>query len=378
MAKPGNIVLVHPGTYAGFTVSHSGTSTQPIRFIANGSGVVINSGGNTENDGVHLKNVSYVEIQGFTIRNDSGSSPRVHRCVAAREASPDNPMHGNILRNNVCTSADAEGLYVSEFADGLIEGNTISGSGKNGQGRAHGLYLANAGSNNTTIRGNVIFGNTNSESNGIHANGDLSVGGNGLIRNMVVEGNTIYGNGQNGINLDGVQDSTFRNNLIYGNVRHALRDYQEDGAGGAARLRIVNNTLIANSSGWAVKLSADSGGHVIFNNVLIGATGSLSVGTSSGLVSDRNVVSGAYSNDDESSTISLATWRSRTGQDAASQSSTASALFISGSSYALSAASVARDGGVATLASVFAPTKDIAGAARPQGGGIDVGAYETP
>ncbi|MEW6705846.1 MAG: right-handed parallel beta-helix repeat-containing protein, partial [Pseudomonadota bacterium] len=194
---------------------------------------------------------------------------------------------------------------------------------------------------------------------------------------VVVENNIIYGNGQNGINMDGVQDSTFQNNLVYGNARHALRDYQIDGAAGAARLRIVNNTLVANG-GWAVKLSEDQGGHVIFNNILAGSSGSLSVGTTSGLVSNDNVFTASLSSDNESSTVSLSTWRSRTGQDSVSQSSTTSALFTnaSGGDYTLSSSSVARNKGVATLSSVSAPVKDIRGMARPQAGAFDVGAYE--
>ncbi|MED5619348.1 right-handed parallel beta-helix repeat-containing protein [Ideonella sp. BN130291] len=376
-AKPGNVVLVHSGNYAGFTVSTSGTATQPIRFIANASDVVINRGGNSEYDGVRLNNVSYVQIEGFTIRNDSTSSPRINRCISARGATPTSPMHGNVVRNNTCTLANAEGVYLSQFADGLVEGNTISRAGQNGQARMHGLYLANAGSNNTTIRGNRIFDNKNAEGNGIHANGDLSIGGSGLIRNVVIEGNTIYGNGQSGINMDGVQDSTLQNNLVYGNARHAIRDYQIDAAAGAARLRIVNNTLVA-TGGWAVKLSEDAGGHVIFNNILAGSSGSLSVGTTTGLVSNSNVVTSVFSYDNESTTVSLSTWRSKTGQDGATQSSTTSALFTNPSAgdYTLSTGSVARNKGVATLNGVSAPPKDIVGTARPQAGAIDIGAYE--
>jgi parallel beta-helix repeat protein len=286
-------------------------------------------------------------------------------------------MRGNVVRNNTCTSADAEGVYLSQYADGLVEGNAISRAGQNGQARMHGLYLANAGSSNTTIRGNRIFDNKNAEGNGIHANGDLSIGGSGLIRNLVVEGNTIYGNGQSGINLDGVQDSAFRNNLVYGNARHALRAYQIDGAAGPARLAIVNNTLVA-TGGWAVKLSEDAGGHVIFNSILAGSSGSLCVGTTSGLVSNNNVVTSVLSWDTEASTTSLSNWRTRTGQDGASQSSTTAALFTnpSAADYTLSAASVARNRGAATLSSVTAPAKDIVGTARPQAGAFDVGAYE--
>ncbi|MFZ2649942.1 MAG: right-handed parallel beta-helix repeat-containing protein [Burkholderiaceae bacterium] len=375
-AKPGDIVLVHSGNYAGFTVTTSGTAAQPIQFIANSNDVIIGKAGNTESDAIHLRNVSYIGIEGFTIRNDASSSPRIHRCIAARGATPGQPMRGNTLRNNRCIAAEAEGFYLSQFADSLVETNTISGSGTSGQTRAHGVYLANAGSNGTTIRGNTIFGNANGESNGIHANGDLSVGGSGLIRNIVVEGNIVYGNGQSGINMDGVQDSLFQNNLIYGNARHAIRAYMIDGAAGPANLHFVNNSLVA-SGGWAIKLSEDSGGHVVFNNLLFGSTGSLCVGANS-LASNNNVAGGSFSNDTEASVITIATWRSRTGQDANSQSSTQAAVFknTAAADYSLSNTSPARDKGVATFSSVAAPQKDILGAPRAQGIAIDAGAYE--
>ena len=49
-------------------------------------------------------------------------------------------------------------------------------------------------------------------------NGDVSLGGDGIISNALVENNVIYDNGLgggSGINCDGVQDSVIRNNLIY-------------------------------------------------------------------------------------------------------------------------------------------------------------------
>lgn len=375
-AVPGDIVLVHAGNYAGFTVSSSGTAAQPIQFIAHSNDALIGRAGNTEGDAVHLRNVSYIVIEGFTIRNDTSSSPRIHRCVAARGATAGQPMRGNTLRNNRCIDAEAEGFYLSQFAEGLVEANTISNSGTNGQIRMHGLYLANAGSNGTTIRANTISGNRNGESNGIHANGDLSVGGNGLIRSLVIEGNVIHSNGQSGINLDGVQDSLFQNNLIYANARHAIRAYAIDGAAGPANLRIVNNSLVA-SAGWAVKLSEDGGGHVIFNNLMFGSTGALSVGSNS-LAANHNVVDGSFSNNNEASVIQLASWRSLTGQDAASLQSTPAETFSNSAAgdFSLAAASPARDRGVATFSSVAAPAKDLLGRNRAAGLGIDAGAYE--
>jgi uncharacterized repeat protein (TIGR02543 family) len=373
----GDTVLVFAGTYTGFTVSRSGSSTQAIRFLANDGNVIIGHGGNSELDGVRLQNVNYVTIEGFVIRNTASSSPRIHRCIAARGATADAPMTGNVMRNNQCIDADAEGLYASQFGNGLIEGNTISGSGKNGAARMHGIYLANAGSDGTVIRGNSISNNPNAESEGIHINGDSSIGGDGLVSNLVIEGNRITGSGNNGLNFDGVQDSLIRNNIVYGNGHHALRAYAADGAAGPRNMRVVNNTFDA-SAGWAVKFTEDVGGHVLFNNILLGTSGGLVVGTTANVSSNYNVVQGSFSTDGEATVVNLATWRSRTGQDAASLASAASALFTNAGAadYSLKVGSPARDMGVASFASVSAPATDFARAARPRGTAYDAGALE--
>src|SRR3989304_3196929 len=99
------------------------------------------------------------------------------RCIAARNASPTAPMKGITIHDVTCTNAGHEGFYLSEVSQSLIENNTISGSGANGQERGHGIYLANAGSDNTTLRGNRISGMQAADSAGIHFNGDASVEG---------------------------------------------------------------------------------------------------------------------------------------------------------------------------------------------------------
>jgi hypothetical protein len=375
-AQPGDTVLVFAGSYTGFTVSRSGTAAAALRFLANDANVFIERGSASEADGIRLQNVSYVSIEGFNVRNTSTSSPRIHRCIAARGAVADAPMRGNVLRGNRCTDADAEGIYASQFNGGLIEGNTVTGSGRNGQTRMHGIYLANAGSDGTVIRGNVIANNGNAESEGIHCNGDASIGGDGLISNLVIEANRIYGNGNNGLNFDGVQDSLVQNNLVYGNGRHALRGYAIDAAAGPKGLRIVNNTLVS-ASGWAVKLSEDLGGHTVLNNILLGGTGSLAIGTTS-VASANNVVQGVFSTNSEASTLSLAAWRTATGQDARSVSSTASALFVNAvaADFSLSGSSPARDAGLASLLNTAAPAKDLASNPRPSRGAFDIGAFE--
>jgi hypothetical protein len=364
---PGDVVLVAAGSFRGVDVTRSGTAGNPITYRGLGPSV-IDQGSVTNDDGVRLQNVSYVIVEGFSIQ----AATMTGRCIAARGATPTAPMTGNTIRQVSCRNAAHEGFYLSEYGNGLVEGCTITGSGRDGAVRGHGIYLANAGSDGTTLRGNTISGTVPAESAGIHLNGDLSVGGDGLIQDVVIEGNIITGNNHNGINADGVQRSVIRNNLITNNARSGIRVYAIDAAAGPSGLKIVSNTIIGNAN-WALKLTEDLGGHVVFDNILSSTTGSLCVG--SAVASDHNVLLGLLSTDEEASTINFAAWRSVTSQDAASIS-TAPSLFVSGTDFHLSATSAARNAGVLTFSSVTAPPTDLEGASRPKGAAIDIGAYE--
>ncbi len=373
-AKAGDTVWVFDGTYAGIQITESGTSAAPIVVKALGSQAVITRGGPT-GDGVRFEDVSNVTVEGFTIQNPP------QRCVAARGATAGAPMRNLTVRGITCSGAGLEGFYLSQVSNSLFENNLISRSGRAGQSRAHGLYLANAGSKGTTIRGNRIFNNTNPESNGIHANGDLSVGGGGIISRLVVEGNVIYGNGQSGVNLDGVQDSLFRNNLVFANARHAFRAYQIDGGQGPRGLVLVNNTFLTlPSGGWAIKLTESRGGHVAFNNILLSDSpsgGSVCLDNATGLQSSHNIVGARFSRDNEASIMTLSQWQAQ-GHDASSLSSSPAELFVSAETldFRLRPGAAAIDRGAPSLSAIAAPGVDIQGQARPQGAGYDMGAYE--
>src|SRR2546421_10466 len=132
---------------------------------------------------------------------------------------------GVIIRNN---SLDQNGVWgiLTGFSDNLlIEGNVASRSVQQ-----HGIYVGNSG-DNPIIRNNIIWGN---HDNGIHMNGDVSMGGDGIISGALVEGNIIYDNGLgggSGINCDGVQNSVIRNNIIYNEHSSGISLYQIDGGG---------------------------------------------------------------------------------------------------------------------------------------------------
>ncbi len=371
VVRPGDTVVVADGTYTGFVVSRSGTATARVTIRAAGSNALINRP-NSVNEGIQVKNASFVTIEGFTITN----MPQYG--LTARGATATAPMRGVTFRGNTVTNSGSTNIYASQVADSLLEDNIASGSAA-----SHGMYLANGGSDNTVIRGNILFDNA---VNGLHLNGDLSVGGDGLHTGITIDANVIYGNRANAMDLDGIESSEIRNNLVYGNGRHGIRAFRIDAAAGSKNLRILNNTIVipsASSGGAPIKITEDGGGHTIFNNILLndGSGGSIVVGNSA-LRSDFNAFGGAstpsFSLNSGSTTMSLAQWRSQPGAfELGSILSSASALFMGPADYRLISGSPAANRGTASLGGVAAPTSDLAGAARPQGGAIDIGAYES-
>jgi parallel beta-helix repeat protein len=365
--RAGDTVWVTDGNYTGCQISTSGTQESPITFKAYGQNALINSGGPT-GDGIRLQNVNYITLEGFKLQGFS------ERCIAARGATPEAPMHGNIIRGNICRNAASDGYYLSEFGDGLVEKNEIYDSGL--ADLTHGIYLANAGSKNTIIRGNLLSGTS-----GFQTNADLSIGGDGLVTGLVLENNIIVDSTGNGIWLDGVQNSLIQNNLIYGSGHHAFRAGQVDGAQGPKNLKIINNTFLAGSSGAAIKLTEDGGGHIIFNNILLvdpGGETSITTGNTN-FQSNANVVSNSFSSNSGSTVTTFAQWQAA-GHDANSILSSAAALFQNPSAddYHLKAGAPAINAGLASLGTASAPVADITGVPRPQGSGFDIGAYEYP
>lgn len=368
VARPGDTVLVHEGTYAGFQVTTSGTQAIPIIFQTSGT-VTINTGGPT-GDGIRLENASYITLDGFHIENV------LARCIAARGATPTIPMKGITIKNNICVNSTTEGFYLSELNDSLIEQNTITNSGNGIGSRNHGIYLANAGSDNTTIRGNTI---TQSSGESIHVNGDITVGGDGIVSGLTIEQNTLSGGIYNGLSFDGVQDSVIQNNLVYGNSRHALRGYDADAAGGPKNLKIINNTFtVPSTGGWAIKLTEDGGGHVIFNNILLNEStnGSIVVGNTQ-FTSNYNILANKFSTNSEISTLTFTEWQAQ-GYDANSKTASGAEVFVNAAAnnYRLKDGGVAIDAGGSSLSNVSAPSTDLEGTNRPQGVNFDAGAYE--
>lgn len=370
-ADAGEEVWVYNGDYAGFVVEKSASKNKRINVIAKENNVKIvssyNDGG--KKYGILIYDSSYITISGFIINNSNN-----YMSIAARGATPTDPMYGLTIKNNKLSNAVNTNLYLSEVSNSLIEGNVVSGAQQE-----HGIYLANAGSDNTTLRNNVIFGN---QIEGIHMNGDESVGGDGVITGLLIENNTIYDNGQNGMNMDGVRNSTIQNNLVFDNASRALRAYRIDGSKGPANFTIVNNTFITNG-GWAIKFTQDGGGHTLFNNILLvnsGGDGSLCLDNPN-FKSNYNIMVNrlAYkAQDGDCKVISLAKWQQQTNQDIKTQLGDMTIFENpSNSDFSLSSNSTAIDSGTNSFNDKTIPSGDIEGKIRVIGSKPDIGAYES-
>lgn len=362
---PGDTVFVHTGAYAGFHLTTSGTASQRILFTAfPGDQPVIDQDNPETPDGINLEGASHVTISGFRVEGVTRAGIRAVLCE-----------HVEIL-DNIADQNGRWGILTGFCDDLLIAGNETSRSAIE-----HGIYVSNSG-DRPVIRGNLIWGNN---ANGIHMNGDISLGGDGVISDAVVEGNTILGNGVaggSGINCDGVQDSLIRNNLIHDSHASGISLYRIDGGAPSTGNRVYNNTVLVAADGrWALNIRDASSSNDVRNNIFYSEhsfRGAVTVCAEclAGMTSDNNAVEDRFTLDDGDTVLTLAQWQAATGLDSNSVVTTPIALFTNPATddYTLTATSPAHDAGQ-WLSAV--PT-DILGTPRPQGATHDIGAYETP
>ena len=325
LLEPGDTVIVLPGTYAGFNVFKSGSPGHPITFTA-GPGVLVNTASaGPRRSRINMFDASYIVIEGFEI---VGTNNQTNSKEGIRiDGTPGGPTsHITIRRNHIHHNGDRNILT------GFVSHLTIENNVAHHAAQEHGIYVSNSADTHV-IRGNLVYANAAS---GIQINGDVSLGGDGVISDTIVENNILYDNGGGGIvdlgngpvvapgggsaiNLDGVQRSIIQNNLLYDNHASGISLYRIDGGEPSHDNLVTNNVVINAEDGrWALNIQSGSCRNSAAQNTLFSKnplSGAIRIDSPS-LVdfdSDHNVLENGFEVDGV--VIDLAQWRTLTGND---------------------------------------------------------------
>lgn len=205
----------------------------------------------------------------------------------------------------------------------LSDAVTVEDCELTGSREQHGVYFSTT--DHPVVRRCRIHHNA---ACGIHNNGDQSEGGDGIITGGLYEDNVIYANGRRGgaaINLDGVECSVVRNNLIRDNLAGGITLFHLDGRETGSSNRIERNTVtfLPGQGRFALQVVGGGRANTIRNNTLSCGRGpALDVDARSapGLMSDGNALfsagRGVVCVGDRA--LMLKQWQSEFGQDALS------------------------------------------------------------
>ncbi len=301
------------------------------------------------------------------------------------------------VRNGVFVDNGRWGVFSSFVDDLTIEHNETAASRTE-----HGIYASNSG-DRTVIRRNWVHDN---RACGIQINADWSVKDpdgaypgevDGITTGALVEGNVIFRNGRGGgaaINLDGVQDSTVRNNLLFANTASGIVAYGDedgvedmspddgDGRQGPRGMVIAHNTVVQAAGARAAPCTCASRSAPTWSATTSSTTRTgrpsswAATRTSAHLDSDHNLI-GRVDVDGhvtDGGLVDLAAWRAR-GEDRHSLAAPELVGAVRGAGlrlHARAASSPLRDRGVA----VDGGEADLLG--RPRGPAPDLGALEAP
>jgi parallel beta-helix repeat protein len=366
--SPGDTVRVADGRYLGFTASGlMGTSNAPIVIVSDGTGAWVDptTDRSDNRDNIFVTFCSYLTLDGLNSSNAPRAAVRV-------DQSP------RITVRNGRFGPNATWGIFTDFSDDLrIENNECFGSRTQ-----HGIYTSNSG-DRPVIRGNRCHDNAGC---GIHMNGDLGAGGDGIISGAVVENNVVWNNsalGGSGINMDGVQDAVVRNNLLYGNHATGIAMFRGNGAAGPRGNLVAHNTIDqAADARWALLIGQAAGTNTVRNNILHQRnTAHVRGCVLYGSAADAGLTDAGYnawsgnahvSTDDGATRHNLAAWQAAGHEPHSIGAEIANLVVAAPGDYRLKAGSPAIDAGQ-TLPRVVV---DLEWRTRPAGPASDMGAHE--
>jgi Right handed beta helix region len=405
-AGPGDVVHLTAGTYhVQVRPWTSGTSAHPLTYRAEGTVVIAPPVGSV---GVLFARVHDIALVGLTVHAmatqgisiDSSSDIELdHESVTNRGGIGVWIKHGTdvtVSHSSLVKNLRA-GLFDSQYATGTtlsastVQGNGIDGQPYNGDGVElngaretvqgcaisgngdgigfeHGIYVGKTASR-YTISGNTIGGNAGAD---IKATGGVGV----IADNYLSSG--LYGL----VISDNSAPVLVEYNLVQGRFQHGI--FLTTGTT-PARARLWNNTVRqtgrSTTSGDASAVFVASASQLVLRNNLLTYTNPDALGSalfvnSAALLQGLDSQTNWFSSTDargrnlawNGSRVTLADWRTLSGQDGASVDSTPPAFAASGR---VRSPNLGR-----RLGTSLGLTRDLAGTALPSGTSPDIGAYE--
>lgn len=254
--RPGDTLVVKPGLYdrewaiAGLM----GTAERPI-VIRGEAGAIIRP--RVGRDGIVFwgEPSAHVVVQDMRIECAKRGGIVVHA------------SHHITIRSCTLSNNGVWGVQTAACRHVTVEDCDASGAG-----REHGVYFSTT--DYPAVRRCRVYGNA---ACGIHLNGDKLEGGDGMITGALIEKNLIYGNGRAGgaaINMDGVEQSVVRDNILFGNFAGGIVSFRENGARVGDGNRFINNTVYFAAGSGRFALSLAGGRQlVVRRNILAGGAG---------------------------------------------------------------------------------------------------------
>lgn len=150
----------------------------------------------------------------------------------------------------------------------MSEGVSVESCEVGGSQREHGIYFSTT--DRPLVRDCLIRDNA---ACGIHLNGDLNEGGDGMITGAVIVSNRIERNGARGgaaLNMDGVEQSVVAGNRIENNLAGGVVIFRENGARVGAGNIVRGNRIrfVPDKGRFGLRLTAGATGTVVENNVI--------------------------------------------------------------------------------------------------------------